>query len=217
MHTEQTSKFSVYVADQRKEPVEIEFQYLIRNFSMQRKWQTASKDSNLTYGEIINTDFMHEIISSINSHRGHLITQAHFYDLGSGTGKPVLAAALCTDSFAFCTGIEVVQDLFDASISIKNEYNARHSGKAKIEFLLGSFLEERFSFWSQGDVVFVNSTCFDKVMMSNISSIASKMHSGAYFISLTHEIHPEAGFRLVSEDRLHASWGGVDVFTQVKI
>ena len=47
-----------------------------------------------------------------------------FYDLGSGTGKPVLAATILHD-FSECVGIEYLEGLFSVSQELLGVYNDR--------------------------------------------------------------------------------------------
>lgn len=52
-----------------------------------------------------------------------------FYDLGSGVGKPVIAAAICHE-FDSCTGIEILEGLFSLSLDVMAVYNSK--GKSKL-------------------------------------------------------------------------------------
>jgi Histone methylation protein DOT1 len=47
-----------------------------------------------------------------------------FYDLGSGTGKPVLAAAILHD-FSLCCGIEFLEGLHSVSLEMHSVYNEK--------------------------------------------------------------------------------------------
>lgn len=48
----------------------------------------------------------------------------YFYDLGCGTGKPLVAAALLHD-FDVCCGIECLEGLFSAAVELVGIYNAK--------------------------------------------------------------------------------------------
>ena len=52
-----------------------------------------------------------------------------FYDLGSGTGKGVIGAAIL-HNFDVCYGIEYLEGLYSLSLDALNAYNTR--GKAKL-------------------------------------------------------------------------------------
>ena len=50
--------------------------------------------------------------------------EAIFYDLGSGFGKPCLAAALALPTyFKNCVGIEYLDGLYKESLSLQSTYN----------------------------------------------------------------------------------------------
>lgn len=80
-----------------------------------------------------------------------------FYDLGSGTGKPVVAAAIL-HNFDVCYGIELLEGLYSVSLDLANAYNTR--GKAK----LGRETETRKSKSSS----FISATLFFELMQWNL-------------------------------------------------
>ena len=47
-----------------------------------------------------------------------------FYDLGSGTGKPCVAAAVL-HNFDICYGIEILEGLYSMSLDVVASYNSR--------------------------------------------------------------------------------------------
>lgn len=70
--------------------------------------------TNLTYGEI---DFISigEIFKTIGERYGGVPDGGIFYDLGHGTGKGVLAAAL-VHNFDEVRGIELLEGLYNVSL-----------------------------------------------------------------------------------------------------
>jgi hypothetical protein len=56
--------------------------------------------------------------SGVLQHRG-----GYFYDLGSGIGKPVIAAALL-HNFEKCIGIETLEGLYTTSLLLQDRYNS---------------------------------------------------------------------------------------------
>ena len=48
----------------------------------------------------------------------------YFYDLGCGTGKPLVAAALLHE-FDICCGIECLEGLFTAAVELVGIYNVK--------------------------------------------------------------------------------------------
>lgn len=218
-----TLKFSVFELprdDQEAAPTDATsevrfkaiFQYLPEDSKM---WKSSSMDTNLTYGEITGLASINSMIQRIRECGSLMQVGGSFYDLGSGTGKPVVAAALL-HSFSLCCGIEVVNKLYTASLRAKLEYDKHHVSQTEIIFREGSFLDLDEVDWTTGDVVYANSTCFSTEMMKAISAIASHMRPGAFFISLTHPLDESAGFEVIAEERLEVSWGSADFYLQRK-
>ena len=66
-----------------------------------------------TYGELEFASFAETFYNIENNYGG--IPEGTFYDLGSGTGKGCLAAALLHPSFEECIGLELLGGLYDVS------------------------------------------------------------------------------------------------------
>ena len=111
------------------------------------------------------------------------IRDGNFYDLGSGTGKAVIAMSLIFH-FKRLIGIEYLENLFRLSLEIKNTYDRTIRDKFEnnqqlfnfetpnqIEFLQGYFLKHN---WENTSIIFANSTCFSLGMMKNIASKSNK-------------------------------------------
>lgn len=109
--------------------------------SKKERDESGLKDSTLVYGEIMFETFgtIIEKIKKIygkpnvgaSGPSGILQTRGGiFYDLGSGTGKVVIAAAVL-HNFDVCYGIETLEGLFAVSLDCLNTYNLR--GKAKLQ------------------------------------------------------------------------------------
>ena len=123
------------------------------------------------------------------------IRDGNFYDLGSGTGKPVIAMSLIFH-FKSLIGIKYLENLFRLSLEIKNTYDRTIRDKFEnnqqlfnfntpnqIEFLQGDFLKHN---WEDTSIIFANSTCFSLGMMQNIASKANKeCKSGTIIITFT--------------------------------
>ena len=123
------------------------------------------------------------------------IRDGNFYDLGSGTGKPVIAMSLIFH-FKRLIGIEYLENLFRLSLEIKKTYDRTIRDKFEnnqqlfnfetpnqIEFLQGDFLKHN---WEDTSIIFANSTCFSLGMMQNIASKANKeCKSGTIIITFT--------------------------------
>ncbi len=60
--------------------------------------------------------------------------------------------------------------------------------------------------WSDGDFVFLNSTCYSPLLMSALSVKAEALRSGALVVSLTKALQSEK-FQLLSKKKYVMSWG----------
>lgn len=80
----------------------------------------VSKEMDLTYGDV-PFEALRQIIHAANPRPGTL-----FYDLGSGCGRGVIAAALIHE-FDCCVGIEVLSDLHGAAVEPARRYETLRS------------------------------------------------------------------------------------------
>lgn len=68
-----------------------------------------------------------------------------FYDLGSGLGKKVFAAALLCDKL-HSKGIEILPDMYEASVQIQRTLHMRgHLVEKRVQFILGNYDEIDFT------------------------------------------------------------------------
>jgi SAM-dependent methyltransferase len=209
-----TSKFSVLVPVSNDQEVAI-FDHIFSNIS----YESASLASlsertqlpHLTYGEIINLDSIRRMFDLIRSKYNGLkgVYSEKFYDLGSGSGKPVIAAAIL-HPFHSCIGIEILEGLHHLSIQAQLQWSLTTQSTV-VEFIRGSFLDPLQNVWVDGDVVFANSTCYGASMMAEVAEIASTMRVGSFFISLSYALPDSSGFRLLDEERLPMSWWGLQL------
>lgn len=169
-------------------------------------------DSNHIYGEVIYST-LSEILTSLSA-KGLISTGSVFYDLGSGIGKAVVAAALI-HNFSKCCGIELLPDLYRISLELKEKYEKalKKYGKpelANLEFFNADILE---SDWRDCDVFFINSTCFDEDFMTQISNFPLK--PGTIAISTSKRLS-KSQWSLLETSKKQMSWGLATVFIQRK-
>jgi len=146
-----------------------------------------------------------------------------FYDIGSGTGKPTIAAA-ALHPFEKAYGIEILEGLFNTSLEMKEKWESvappmlkdiGQESHTDIEFILGDCTDFVVKDWSDGDVLFANSTCFDDSLMAKIAEKAGALKRGAIFITLTRRL-PSTHFEVLEHEMYQMSWGGATVYIQQK-
>jgi SAM-dependent methyltransferase len=173
----------------------------------ERDENELNEDKCLIYGEVDFTSF-YKVLRKINPPQG-----STFYDLGSGTAKAVFIARL-TQDFGRCVGIEILEGLHCQAMKIVDRYNKMYRSYLCTGLDLhasvhqGSFLEYD---WSDGDVVFANSTCFDDTLMEDMSKRAENLRPGAIFITFTKGL-TSSKFEVLERKRYRMSWGPATVY-----
>lgn len=208
-------KLHIYEELTKNYPIEI----LKQSSRDERNRLGLSRESSLTYGEIEFKSFG-EIFFTIKN-RYNLPEGGVFYDLGSGVGKALVAAALL-GSFSECIGIEILDGLHSVSQKLVEEYNEKftsyilaNSDLFTILPPLTSVKGDIFKYdWTNASVIFVNSTCFSDEMVRNISDVPVK--PGTLAISLTNSLSATTWIQLeVVVKRM--SWGDATIYIQRKI
>lgn len=145
--------------------------------------------TGFSYGEICFGSFS-ELLDLLAPGPG-----ATFWDLGSGTGKAVLAAALSKHRFARCSGVELVVALHEAACGAREQlplWAARISDPhlaqvveemAPVEFIHGDIAGTDIFWEVDADVVFSNNTRFLDDLLMRIVEKATRMKLGARLIT----------------------------------
>mmetsp|Transcript_15283 Transcript_15283/g.29372 ORF Transcript_15283/g.29372 Transcript_15283/m.29372 type:complete len:178 (-) Transcript_15283:373-906(-) len=140
-----------------------------------------------------------------------------FYDLGSGSGRCVVSAALLLPQFTKVCGIEILQGLADLAIEVNTLYKHEIQSKLpeeykeqKVSFVVDDILNAD---WSDADVVLVNSTCFSQQLFEKLQSRAARLvRAGALIITLTHQFHDTQAWEILEETERRMSWGTAKMF-----
>lgn len=204
---------------------------VFRDMSVEKGKQMAEGDKAgagdpgapaLVYGEIDFFSFA-ALLEGADPQEGEV-----FVDLGSGTGKAVVAAALLYGhKFRRCVGIELLPTLFKGSLTACERYREEDGSlralfgeeRAAVSAYCGDILAEElpdegggFS-WVSADVIFINSTCFDAELMDKISAMAERLRSGARIITLTRPLQSER-VQLLVRKQMAMSWGPATGYIQ---
>ena len=168
--------------------------------------------SSLVYGEITYGPF-YATLKKIDA-------KGTFVDLGSGAGKPVIAAATL-GSFDKCIGVEYLQALVDASLDAKRRFDGHRVSKipfssSAVDFVQADVTDLTAYDWSDADVLYANSTCFDDTLMAAIAHASARLKKGTTFITFTKRL-PSPDFVVTDSQLYQMSWGGATVFIQSKI
>mmetsp|Transcript_42689 Transcript_42689/g.49059 ORF Transcript_42689/g.49059 Transcript_42689/m.49059 type:complete len:263 (+) Transcript_42689:53-841(+) len=171
----------------------------------------------LTYGEINELAFP-AILRQAKPQPGEV-----FYDLGTGSGKPaILACALFP--FAKAIGIELLPTVTEIANRMAKRYEQLR-GKYELteqsvdlEFKCQDLLQSDFS---EADVIYIASTCFDIPFMEKISARSKDLKPGTRIITLKNPMpslgEQNIGFELIHDKKYVMSWGWEHVYVQVKL
>lgn len=184
-----------------------------------RKVQKKSNDTTLTYGELDSMAPIWKVFSKLikdfsllEANSTDVAAPWKYYDLGSGSGRPVIAAALTLQDHQSngstvanhsiqCIGIEILPSLYELSIQARDKWNNAFNTHVSnlnsdddnvatirpmhVEFVLGSIFDLDVCNWTDGDFVFVNSTCFDMTMMLRLYDMSTNMKKGSILVTLS--------------------------------
>ena len=198
-----------------------------------------SKDDSLVYGEVDGPTFFRILQTAIASYAPTM--GGIFYDIGSGSGRAVMAARLAFD-FDRCIGLEILPSLHKMARKIQERFQERLSQPqpqpqqqpnlpqissetskeeeespplklthTQLEFYCEDMLTFDFQ-WSETSVVFLHSTCFGLDLLFKIFEKAKALRSGALLITFRHCGIDSTCFELLLQDIRQASWGYADVF-----
>lgn len=184
-----------------------------RTLSLQGREENQYKSKSFVYGEVVPDSF-YQILSVLNPKPGQV-----FYDLGSGTGKAVMLAHMLFD-FSQTNGIEFVESLYQASALVLKRFKeeivpklGNKDGKSKISFIFGSFLDVDLS---DGDVFWVNSTCFQEDIILALDQKLMDLKPGAQIITLSKTLKSPC-YEIYKHQLYDFSWGQATAFFHRKL
>lgn len=88
----------------------------------------------------------------------------------------------------------------------------RAHGAAKISLLRADATRVD---WSDADLLFANSTCFDERLMTTLATLAERMKPGAFCVTFT-KVLPSGLWRVLEAETHDMTWGKATIFIQRK-
>lgn len=154
-----------------------------------------------------------------------------FVDLGTGSGKPLVAAALLAPGWRECVGVELLPGLVDAALELEERFReglphiqkgvkglqyrvppAARSTPLRVE--QGDVLE--VDWWSTADVVFACSTCFEEPLLAGIAARAERLRPGSVIVMCSAAL-ASPYLRMLEETRMVMSWGPATVYIAQRV
>eukprot|EP00747_Dinoflagellata_sp_TGD_P066606 gnl/TRDRNA2_/TRDRNA2_154883_c0_seq1.p1 gnl/TRDRNA2_/TRDRNA2_154883_c0~~gnl/TRDRNA2_/TRDRNA2_154883_c0_seq1.p1 ORF type:complete len:363 (+),score=46.16 gnl/TRDRNA2_/TRDRNA2_154883_c0_seq1:211-1299(+) len=144
-------------------------------------------DSELTYGEIQFFPFLDCLCQAVRPLPGEV-----FVDLGSGTGRAVLAAALGYPSLGRCVGFEVVPSLHRAAEHAAAIVTGdKCTSAAPIELHQADFMD---SAWEEiADIVWVSSLCMSESTLLHLAKKVQALRPGSRVVTMTESFGEDLG------------------------
>lgn len=178
----------------------------VNGFALSRSARCQQDDIAFIYGEIKFNPFI-ALLSLCP-----IGPETVFYDLGSGTGKAVLACAMVFDIQKSC-GIELFPELHQAAEQQRlrlQQVPAYYRKASQCYFKQANFLDEVFD---DASIIFINATAFFGDYWQTISHHLEQLKPGTFVISTSKAIQ-SSGFICEKVTSVEMSWGIVTAYIQ---
>jgi len=129
-----------------------------------------------------------------------------FWDLGCGTGKCLITAALLYPDLAAVKGVELLEGLYAACCGAVSALQV--DSKVAMAVIQGDILAVD---WSEADLVYVSSLCFPETLLTEIAIRMEKLKPGARVLSLKAFL-PSSSFLLLHSAKAKMTWGPASVY-----
>jgi len=160
--------------------------------SINERRENELQDKSLTYSEL-DISVLHQVLNTLKTSYGPLFAQKGlFVDLGSGTGKACIAAALL-HPFEKVIGIETVQCLSDLANTALTAYNERQPTEEglprnpEVQLIKGDFVADFEALLDplaeQIVVCLAVATCYGPDQLQAMANLANKMPDGSLFVT----------------------------------
>lgn len=180
--------------------------------SREARNRRGREDESFRYGEI-DAVALCEVMDSLPPDANEV-----FYDLGSGTGRAVFAAAL-TGRFRRVIGVELLADLHDAAGRALARFDSDvrpqlpvEMRTVTIEFVradLGTFN------YSDADVIFTHCTCFTPALMAQLAAGIERVRVGARVITAS-KLLSSSSLKMIGTQSGKMDWGVTPLIIYVK-
>ena len=181
----------------------------VNGFALSRQERKTKDAFEFIYGEIIFEPFI-ALLSLCKPDSSTV-----FYDLGSGTGKAVIACSMVFNVHKNC-GIELFPSLHKAALLQQErlkELPDYFEKASAINFINADFCKQELT---DASLIFINSTTFFREKWDEISKHLEQIKSGAIVISTSKPLNSTC-FSTWRKTEVAMSWGIVNAFIQSRI
>ncbi|HAF87751.1 MAG: hypothetical protein CMF38_07040 [Legionellaceae bacterium] len=180
----------------------------VDGFALSRRHR-PSNDITYLYGEIEFEPFI-ALLSLTHPHKDTI-----FYDLGSGVGKAVFAAAMVF-GVKRAVGVEILPALHQSACQQKERLKQLATYQACANTLEFHQTDLRYFPVFDATLIFISSTAFFNETWQQISHHLETLPKNAYVISLSKPLDSKQ-FTLIRQTAVCMSWGWAEAFIQQKV
>ncbi len=181
----------------------------VDGFSLSQTARLGRDAIEFTYGEIDFESFI-ALLSLCKPNPSTI-----FYDLGSGTGKAVLACAMVFDVQKSC-GVELFPALHHSALLQQQHLKTVPGYQEKahcIQFIEGNLLSVKLK---EASLIFINATTFFGSFWDAISKKMEQVKSGTVVITTSKALRSRQ-FTTTQKTQVKMSWGIVSAFIQQRL
>ncbi|CAM9789346.1 unnamed protein product [Ectocarpus sp. 6 AP-2014] len=193
----------------------------LKEISQQNRINASLMQDSVAYGEIDISHFLKVMVKLKRIHGNMMSAGGSFWDLGSGVGKCVIAAAMM-HNWESCYGVECLEDLRAAARPTlerwrKEEVPKLHSVKAKIrvDFINADAMKQK-GWVAEATLLFVH-TNFSAKDIIEIKTKANGMKVGAIALSVSLAAVNEDKWGLLAVEQIKTSWGSANLYIHEKL
>ncbi len=157
----------------------------------------VERSSSAMYGEILPSSTT-KLLDYLNLNEDDV-----FFDLGSGTGKVVIQAAMTT-KLRRCVGVELVKNRYIASAAVLQVVQSEDRLKTQdVQFLCEDFMETDLA---EATIIYSCSTAFSQGLLQKLARRMADLPSNTLFVTLQ-DLDETPWFLLEEVLSLDMSWG----------
>ena len=181
----------------------------VDGFSLSRLARTHHDAMEYTYGEIEFTSFIALIAMT------HPSSTSRFYDLGSGTGKAVLACAMVFDMQYYC-GIELFNELHVQALKQQHALQQLPGYKQKAEKIHFRNINFLNTDLHQATLIFINATALFSPTWEQLNQkLVNEAPNNAVIITTSKPLLSNL-FIVTQTTKVSMSWGIVVAYLHLK-
>jgi hypothetical protein len=187
----------------------------------------SSWKSSLGYGEITEQSVF-AVLRGIERHSIQPRAIECVVDLGSGTGRVVLAVAIALlPTLTSAIGLEIVPGLHQRAVQLQTKWNEERlflssgvTNGSKLQFHCCDFTVQT-EWIDTADLIFIHCTVFEDALFDLTCQLCSRARPGTWIVTVSRPLSNTptgpATFECISDVHLEMSWGIGQIYVQQRV